>query len=296
MSIDSLHVSQLRTRVGAATDVGLRRATNEDSYLAASPIFLVADGMGGHDAGEVASAIAVETFSQLVGPQSRTPAEVRDALERANHSIASLATAGPRHAGTTISGVVIAESEGLAYWLVFNLGDSRTYLLSNSDLEQISVDHSIVQELVDTGSLDRAAAAVHPDRNVITRALGSGGDFRPDYWLVPVEPGDRVMICSDGVSGEIGDEAIKRILLEESDPQDAATRLVNEGLLHGGRDNLTAVVVDAWDAGGSNHADHALNDTIPRGIGGSLDYSLHDTLPHGLSNFERTAGVPAHGR
>jgi serine/threonine protein phosphatase PrpC len=262
---DSLAIDRLRTRVGAATHVGLRRATNEDSYLAASPVFLVADGMGGHEAGEVASALAVEVFSRLVGARSRTPDEVRDALERANRTIASLSSAGPRHAGTTISGVAVAESDGVAYWLVFNLGDSRTYLLSGDRLEQISVDHSIVQELVDTGSLDRAAAAVHPDRNVITRALGSGGDFRPDYWLVPVEAGDRILVCSDGVSGEIADELLARVLLEVQDPQDAAERLVEEGLAHGGRDNLTAVVVDAWDSGRSGHADHALSDTIPRG-------------------------------
>jgi protein phosphatase len=156
---------------------------------------------------------------------------------------------------------------------VFNLGDSRTYRLAGGSLEQISVDHSVVQELLDEGELDRAAAASHPGRNVITRALGAGGEFQPDYWLVPVEPGDRILICSDGVSGELDDGLIARVLREEQVAQDAATRLVHEGILHGGRDNLTAVVIDAWDVEDQGPEPHGARDgddghgedTIPRG-------------------------------
>jgi PPM family protein phosphatase len=122
-----------------------------------------------------------------------------------------------------------------------------------------------VQELVDEGELDAAAAASHPGRNVITRALGAGGDHRPDFWLMPVEPGDRMLVCSDGVSGELDPAAIRRVLLEETEPQAAAVRLVHEGMLHGGRDNLTAVVVDvAAVPGGGPTASDDDEDTVPR--------------------------------
>ncbi|RFA07820.1 hypothetical protein B7R54_00285 [Subtercola boreus] len=245
---ESLPLSDLGVRAGSATDIGLRRAANEDAFLAESPVFVVADGMGGHDAGEVASALAVEAFRMLVGAPSASPAEVRTAFDKAAADIAAILPGGQRRAGTTVTGVTVSEVEGQAYWLVFNLGDSRTYRLAGGTLEQISVDHSVVQELVDEGEIDRAAAAVHPGRNIITRALGAGGVYRPDYWLVPVEPGDRLMLCSDGVSGELDDEAILEVLQQERDPQTAADRLVREGVLRGGRDNLTAVVIDAFDA------------------------------------------------
>jgi PPM family protein phosphatase len=266
--------------VGSATHTGLRRRANEDSHLAESPVFLVADGMGGHEAGEVASALAVAAFAELTGASALRPADLDAAFDRAARSIKGLAHTGSRRAGTTVSGVALAENEGRAYWLVFNLGDSRTYRLADGALEQISVDHSVVQELVDGGSLDRASAATHPDRNVITRALGAGGTYQPDYWLVPLEAGDRILICSDGVSGELDDDAIARVLREEPLAQDAATRLVHEGVLRGGRDNLTAVVVDASDraagegAGAAAPAGDAAHDpddedTIPRNAVGA---------------------------
>ncbi|MDF2442932.1 MAG: family protein phosphatase [Subtercola sp.] len=244
---ESLSLRDLGLRSGSATDVGLRRAANEDALLDSAPIFVVADGMGGHDAGEVASALAVDAFRTLSGAPSASPTEVRGAFDRAAADIAAILPSGKRRAGTTVTGVVISEVEGEAYWLVFNLGDSRTYRLAGGTLEQISVDHSVVQELVDEGEIDRAAAAVHPGRNIITRALGAGGVYRPDYWLVPVEPGDRVLLCSDGVSGELDDTEIFEALTEELDPQAAADRLVREGIRRGGRDNLTAVVIDAFD-------------------------------------------------
>jgi serine/threonine protein phosphatase PrpC len=256
--------STIVLRSGAATHRGLKRATNEDAYLASSPIFLVADGMGGHEAGELASAIVVESFDGLTGRPAVDPAEVRAAFDRAYRSIADLSTGGRRRAGTTGSGVAVVDSDGTALWLVFNLGDSRTYRLNGGVLEQISIDHSVVQELLDGGGIDAAEAAVHPARNVITRALGAGGDYRPDFWLVPIEPGDRMFVCSDGISGEIDMESIARILSTEKDPQVAADRLVREGMARGGHDNLTAVVVDATLPPAA--PDSALpDDTIPRG-------------------------------
>lgn len=249
------------TRVGAATDTGLRRRLNEDAYLAEAPLFLVADGMGGHDAGERASAAVVAEFARLVGAPSLTVDEVRVSLRSARARVDAIASDG-RGAGTTLTGVIVAEVAGVGYWLTVNVGDSRTYRFANGFLEQISVDHSVVQELIDAGELTVGDARGDSRRNEITRAIGAGSDGRPDYWMVPAAPGDRILVCSDGLSGEVGAERLRDILVEEADPQDAATRLVHEALLHGGRDNVTAIVVDALAVSG-DHDD--VFDTAPAG-------------------------------
>ncbi|HEY9307142.1 MAG TPA: protein phosphatase 2C domain-containing protein [Microbacterium sp.] len=230
---------------GAATDAGLRRRINEDSYIAASPLFLVADGMGGHNAGEIASAAVIEEFATLAGRQSLTIDEVQTAVTASRRRVAMLPPGAGAGAGTTLAGVVIADVDGEGYWLAINLGDSRTYRLSEGRFEQVSVDHSVVQELVDSGQLAADAAERDSRRNVITRAIGAGSDSEPDYWLLPAEEGDRILVCSDGLSGELDRDALHAILLTETDPQAAATRLVHEAMVRGGRDNITALVVDA---------------------------------------------------
>ena len=144
-------------RVGAASDTGLRRRVNEDAFLADAPLFLVADGMGGHDAGDRASAAVVAEFARLVGAQSLGIDEMRAALRRARARVEAIASDG-RAAGTTLTGVVVAEVGGVGYWLTVNVGDSRTYRFANGLLEQISVDHSVVQELIDAGVLTGADA------------------------------------------------------------------------------------------------------------------------------------------
>ncbi|MFC8682231.1 PP2C family protein-serine/threonine phosphatase [Microbacterium ureisolvens] len=230
---------------GAATDPGLRRRINEDSHIAASPVFLVADGMGGHNAGEIASAAVISEFAALAGRESLTIDEVHAAVASARRRVEALPPGGGAGAGTTLAGVVIADIDGEGYWLAINLGDSRTYRLSEGHFEQVSVDHSVVQELVDSGQLAAEAAQRDSRRNVITRAIGAGSDAEPDYWLIPAEDGDRILVCSDGLSGELEKDAIHGILLVEADPQAAATRLVHEAMVRGGRDNITALVVDA---------------------------------------------------
>jgi len=230
---------------GAATDAGLRRRINEDSYLAASPLFLVADGMGGHNAGEIASAAVIDEFAALAGRESLTIDEVQTAVTASRRRVAMLPPGAGAGAGTTLAGVVIADVDGEGYWLAINLGDSRTYRLSEGRFEQVSVDHSVVQELVDSGELAAEAAERDSRRNVITRAIGAGSDSEPDYWLLPAEEGDRILVCSDGLSGELDHDALHAILLTETDPQAAATRLVHEAMVRGGRDNITALVVDA---------------------------------------------------
>ena len=246
---------------GSATHAGLRRRVNEDALLAVPPLFLVADGMGGHDAGAAASGIVVEVFGELAGAESLGIDDIDAALDRARRRVQALAAA-ERAAGTTLSGVVIADVGGAGYWLTVNVGDSRTYRFAGGELEQISVDHSVVQELVDAGELDPAEAARDRRRNEITRAIGAGSDGQPDFWLVPAEPGDRMLVCSDGLSGELDSDRLRRVLAETADPQEAATRLVHEAMVRGGRDNITVIVVDAVSVRG---CDDVPLDTAPAG-------------------------------
>ena len=228
-----------------STAVGARRRLNEDAYLAAAPLFMVADGMGGHDAGEVASATVIEHFSRLVGRESVSIDEVNAALADAREAVAMLSQHGGTSAGTTLSGVFIASVDGLGYWLVVNIGDSRTYQFVNGELEQITVDHSYVQELIDEGELTPEQAITDPRRNIITRAIGAGSVGEADYWLFPAERGDRMLICSDGLTTELTDDRIAEVLAAEADPHRAADILTAEAVRAGGRDNVTVVVVDA---------------------------------------------------
>ena len=231
---------------GYGTDRGLSRELNEDSLIAKDPVFAVADGMGGHEAGEIASALCVRTLGSMPqlapGVRSATAVALQRCILAADSQIRN-ATGG--RAGTTLTGVVVAEHMGVPYWLVMNIGDSRTYRVNGGEFRQISVDHSEVQELVEAGSITREEATVHPRRNVVTRALGTGGENEADFWLLPIQDGDRMLICSDGLTGELGDEHMFRILSTVEKPQDAVDALIHEALLSGGRDNVTAIVVDA---------------------------------------------------
>jgi serine/threonine protein phosphatase PrpC len=254
---------------GASTDVGLVRKVNEDSYLVAPPVFVVADGMGGHSGGDVASQMVVEEFRRMA--EAYDPARgaelVSDAFARAQARIVDYGTAHRAlhpgwHAGTTAVVAVLVDDDGVTKWLLANLGDSRIYRIAEGRLEQVSVDHSVVQELVDSGELAADAAQRDARRNVITRAIGAGSDADPDYWLIPAEDGDRILVCSDGLSGELEKDAIHGILLAEPDPQAAATRLVHEAMVRGGRDNITAIVVDALSV--RSRANRSVeHDTVP---------------------------------
>ncbi len=267
---------------GAATDAGLRRRINEDAYLAAAPLFLVADGMGGHNAGEIASATVIDEFARLTGRSSLGIDDVRAAVTAARHRVALLPDGGGAGAGTTLAGVVIADVDGEGYWLALNLGDSRTYRLSEGYFEQVSVDHSVVQELIDAGELAADAAQRDSRRNVITRAIGAGSDADPDYWLIPAEQGDRILICSDGLSGELEQDAIHGILLAETDAQTAATRLVHEAMVRGGRDNITAIVVDALSVRSRANRPRE-RDTVPVGAPTDVIDIDGDTLPRAVA-------------
>jgi len=250
----------------AATSVGVKRDHNEDAFLEAAPLFLVADGMGGYEAGEVASAAAIGAFGSLIGERAVDIDQLRDAYRVAGENVMAVGSGGRQSAGTTLTGVAIAENEGAGYWLVLNVGDSRTYRFAGGRLEQISVDHSLVQELVDAGQLTAEEALHHANRNVVTRALGAGIVSDADFWMLPAALGDRMMVCSDGLSGEVSDAAIAAILAEEADPQAAADRLIDAAMDHGGRDNITVVIVDASAVSrGDSEFD---GDTVPRQGGG----------------------------
>lgn len=271
----------LEVRWGAATHRGARRSLNEDSHLASGRAFVVADGMGGHDAGEVASRVAVEALGPLSAGLREAPGgsathDVEERLAIAHERLQEIGTAPGRGAGTTITGVILVEHEGAPYWLVLNLGDSRTYLLVDGRLEQVSVDHSEVQELLDAGAITAAEARTHPRRHVVTRALGPGPRPAADFWFLPVGAHDRMLVCSDGLTVELDDDRIAELLLADPDPQVAADRLVAEALHAGGRDNITVVVVDARyaddDAGAERTAPRAETetddeDTLPRAHG-----------------------------
>lgn len=235
----------LRVSAGSATHPGLRRTLNEDSLLVSAPMFLVADGMGGHEAGDRASAAVIAEFSHLAGQLSLALDDVRGALARSREAVEELSTSGNGRAGTTLSGVVIASVDGIGYWLTLNIGDSRTYRLADGELEQITVDHSVVQELIEAGELSIEDAATDRRRNIITRAIGASSTGEADYWLFPAELGDRLMICSDGLTSEVTDSRIREVLINTPDPQVAADLLVDEAVSAGGRDNVTVVIVDA---------------------------------------------------
>ncbi|MEQ6903818.1 protein phosphatase 2C domain-containing protein [Nocardioides sp. YIM 152588] len=255
-------MTPLRLAFGAATDAGPVRETNEDAHVAAPPLFAVADGMGGHDAGDVASRIAVEELARLAGDDRAhraggggLDAEAGTALldgafATVRRRIAELeagrraAGDGEFTAGTTASVALGLAGRGGPRWLVANVGDSRTYRLHRGGLDQVTVDHSLVQELVDAGSISPEEAAAHPARHVITRALGAGSEGAADYFLLPMVGGERLLLCSDGVSGPLGAAGIEELLRAGGGPRAAADALVQAALAAGGRDNATALVVD----------------------------------------------------
>ncbi|WP_372456750.1 PP2C family protein-serine/threonine phosphatase [Cellulomonas wangsupingiae] len=276
----------MRTSWGSATDRGRVREVNEDALLAYPPVFLVADGMGGHDAGDLASRIAVEEFAQLAGQASATSDDVHACFARTSTRIRSEFTRG-RQGGTTVAGVAVTEHDGGWYWLVFNVGDSRVYRWSEGRLTQVSVDHSVVQELIESGALTAGGARRHPERHVLTRALGTGEPPEPDYWLLPAGVDDRLLLCTDGLTRELGDDEIALVLAGVDDPQEAAARLVQHALERGGRDNVSAVVVDVAAAAAPDRT-HA---TAPRSAP-DLGPHLWDEMLNGAT-VPRSAGSPA---
>ena len=226
---------------GSRTDVGCVREHNEDSLAVAPPLYVVCDGMGGHAAGEVASEIAVDTITQRA-PHHADAKALGQAVEEANLAILKGAREGVGRAGMGCTcTAAILEKERL---VIAQVGDSRAYLLHNGRLQQLTRDHSLVNDLVEAGQITPAEARVHPQRSVITRALGSDPRTEPDLFELNVETGDRLLLCSDGLSTMLEDDQIEEILGDVPDPQRCAAQLVNEAIAAGGYDNVTVIVVD----------------------------------------------------
>lgn len=264
---------------GVATHTGHRRKHNEDSFVANPPLFAVADGMGGHSAGDLASAAVVRRLSEAGAGEFGTADEIGGALHLATLDIAEVADEASLGVGTTVTGAMLSTSDGDAHWLVFNVGDSRVYILDDGDLVQVTVDHSVVQEMVDAGMIAAADAESHPDSNIITRAVGFNADPVPDFWHIPIRTGMRLLLCSDGLTKEVDADGIARILTAGTPASEVVEELVLRALDAGGRDNVTAVVIDVLEAPGGGAA-HLDGDTSPTSV------EEDSTIP-------RTAEVPA---
>lgn len=250
-------MTTVRLDAAAVTDPGRKRKVNEDSYLCEHPVFLVADGLGGYDAGDLASAAAMAAFAPLRGRAEVEPDEVVAAVGEAHKLVEKVASGTKNGAACTLTGVVVVRRPSGPHWMLVNIGDSRVYRLIGGRLEQVTHDHSEVQELVDGGRLDRSEMETHARRNIITRALGAESGV-PDYWLMPIIAGERLLACSDGLYTEVTEDELVEILTAGASPQVAARRLLDAALEAGGRDNVTVLVLDVV-AGG---ADPSILDSI----------------------------------
>ena len=229
------------TTFGSRTDIGCLRDHNEDSLVVTPPLFAVADGMGGHAAGEVASEIAVNVLAERAPAHPDSEALGR-AVEEANRAVIRAAHEGRGREGmgTTMTAAML-EGERL---IIAQVGDSRAYLLHQGKLQQLTRDHSLMADMIEAGQLTPEEARSHPNRSVITRALGSDPHTQPDLYEINVETGDRLLICSDGLSGMVCDNEIESTLARVRDPQRCASQLVNEAIAAGGHDNVTVIVAD----------------------------------------------------
>lgn len=232
------------------TDTGRRREINQDAFFAEYPLFIVADGMGGHIGGEIASARTVERLSAAAAEGVVTPDSIEAALGRAVDDIAQHPGATDDGTGTTVTGVYLDLDYEEPTWVTLNIGDSRVYLARGDDIVQITTDHSVVQELVTAGKISPEEAENHPYGNVITRAVGPTESVVPDYVRLDLCDGDRFVICSDGLTKELTDYGIRHFLLEHADPAAAAGSMLDAALENGGRDNITIIVLDVSVTGG----------------------------------------------
>ena len=286
----------MNVKIGAKTDVGRVREVNEDSYLVHEPLFVVADGMGGHTAGDVASSTAIDTIkgqSSTANPEDmETLAEL---VRGANAQIWEKANSDPtlRGMGTTCTLLLLDGAK--AHFA--HVGDSRAYLLREGELTQLTEDHTLVGRMVKEGRLTAEEAENHPQRSVITRALGVDSEVEVDLLSVEVAGGDRLLICSDGLSSMIDSDAITKALTEESKPQSAAERLIEFANEAGGEDNITVVVLDFdGDGGGAKAAAWKREDTLdsppptaPKG-GASAPSSSEMTLAPGSAGATDAGG------
>lgn len=256
------------------TDTGHRRDNNQDAFLAQFPLFVVADGMGGHAGGEIASQSTITRLQEVVDSAAVSTAAIEGALEQAVRDIASHPETTDEGTGTTLTGVFFDVSDDEPRWISLNIGDSRVYLLRDERLVQVTTDHSVVQELISSGRLSPEEAESHPYSNVITRAVGASELTPPDYLGIEVLDGDRFVICSDGLTKELTDYGIQHFLREQADPSVAADAMLAAALENGGRDNVTLIIVQIERTG------------QPHGID---DDTATTTIDESSSTFGQTA-------
>ncbi|MGD0881250.1 MAG: Stp1/IreP family PP2C-type Ser/Thr phosphatase [Acidimicrobiales bacterium] len=232
-------------RSGSATDTGLVRSVNQDLAVETGTLFAVADGMGGHAGGEVAARLAVDTLTVAFRTKP-TGAGLSEAVSEANAVVYEHSLDNPelRGMGTTLTAAALVNEDDRDVIALVNVGDSRSYRFHDGELTQITVDHSLAEEMVRTGEISESEAAVHPHRHILTRALGVAGDVSVDLWRIQPTRGDRFLLCSDGLTNELDAPQITEVLATVPDPQVAADLLVRAARTHGGSDNITVVIVD----------------------------------------------------
>ena len=240
-------------RTFSMTHIGRRRDMNQDyMYTSTTPVgslpnlFVVADGMGGHNAGEYASRFTVDKMVEVISQnrQQEPVAAMKEALTEANSQLLEEAGADPSKSGmgtTVVAATVIGDLLHVA-----NIGDSRLYVIDHEAIRQITRDHSLVEEMVRLGEMDKAAAKVHPDKNIITRAIGVTRELAVDFFEVELRPGDMILLCSDGLTNMVEDEEIKEIVLEQKNIVEKAEKLINTANENGGKDNITVVLIEPF--------------------------------------------------
>lgn len=234
----------------ALSDVGRQRNMNQDYVFCTSKplgnlpnLCIVADGMGGHKAGDLASKFSVNTFKEYVAAaKSKKPVSIiSDAISYTNEKLLELAASSPDYTGMGTTFVVVTILGKSAY--IANIGDSRLYIL-NKELRQITRDHSLVEEMVQLGTIDRSEARNHEQKNVITRALGAGSKVIADFFEVEIEDGSLILMCTDGLTNMVTDKEIENVLLSRQDINEKANILVNRANENGGKDNISVIIIE----------------------------------------------------
>ena len=255
-------------RSGSATDTGLVRSVNQDLAVESSNLFAVADGMGGHAGGEVAARMAVDTLGVVFGRQP-TAVGLSEAVLEANATVWQHSLEHPelRGMGTTLTAVGLVQEDGHDVLALVNVGDSRSYRVHDGQMTLLTTDHSVAEEMVRSGELTEREAAVHPQRHILTRALGVSSDVAVDFWRLHPVRGDRYLLCSDGLTNELDDDQISQVLTSVADPREAADLLVRAARGHGGSDNITVIVVDVV-LGEDDAPAHAVDEAAPADLTG----------------------------
>jgi serine/threonine protein phosphatase PrpC len=282
----------MKLNVGSRTDLGKLRERNEDSLLVKDRLFAVADGMGGHRGGDVASSMAIEALDGLALPDDAPLEVLVEEIKAANRSVLARGEAhrNLRGMGTTVTAFLTDGDK--AY--VAHVGDSRAYLLRDGAFQHLTEDHTLVQRMVRDGRITAEQADHHPQRSILTRALGVDEDLTVDDLTLDIHPGDRILLCTDGLTGMVDEDRIQEILESEPDPQRASDQLVEEANRAGGEDNITVVVIDVMDGEAGGPALAAADRSTParerpRSLGGQASAvdtavrepvtEVHDAVP-----------------